>query len=52
MFIRALFYGGFFMLPWLWLVNYLLFRKYFKRRSTPPEVKWCILINNNTGEYF
>jgi presenilin enhancer 2 len=37
---RKMFYGGFFMLPWLWLVNYLLFRKYFQRRSTPPEVKW------------
>jgi len=36
---KVLFLGGFAFLPWLWIANYLLFRPYLERRSTPPGVK-------------
>lgn len=35
-----MFWGGFCLLPWLWLANFLLFRPYLARRSTPPAVHW------------
>ena len=37
---RTLFWGGFALLPWLWLANYFLLRPYLTRRTTPPEVRW------------
>jgi len=37
---KKMFIGGFFGLPWLWLVNFLLFYRYFHRRSCPDEVKF------------
>jgi presenilin enhancer 2 len=37
---KKMFYGGFLFLPWLWIVNYLLFRKDLTRQSTPEAVKW------------
>jgi hypothetical protein len=40
----TVFYGGFAFLPWLWIVNYLLFWRDLTRHSTPEAVKWCIRI--------
>mmetsp|Transcript_4739 Transcript_4739/g.5136 ORF Transcript_4739/g.5136 Transcript_4739/m.5136 type:complete len:100 (+) Transcript_4739:14-313(+) len=36
---KKLFYGGFAMLPLMWLANYLLFYPVLHKRTTPPEVK-------------
>jgi hypothetical protein len=38
---KKLYYGGFFMLPWMWLVNYFLFYGDLKKTSTPDELKKC-----------
>ena len=37
-----LFIGGFFFLPWLWLVNFWYGWEYFNKPDTPPQVKFCI----------
>lgn len=36
---KRLFIGGFFLLPFLWLVNVFYFRRYYKHPSTPEVVK-------------
>jgi len=36
---KKMYFGGYFFLPWLWMVNYLLFRPYMKRQDCPEEVK-------------
>lgn len=36
------------MLPWLWLVNVLLFFPKARLSSTHPDVKWCILFHSST----
>eukprot|EP01129_Flabellula_baltica_P017038 TRINITY_DN9318_c0_g1_i1.p1 TRINITY_DN9318_c0_g1~~TRINITY_DN9318_c0_g1_i1.p1 ORF type:complete len:109 (-),score=15.68 TRINITY_DN9318_c0_g1_i1:37-330(-) len=36
---KKMFIMGFFGLPWLWLVNFILFRHFAKKESTPGEVK-------------
>jgi hypothetical protein len=38
---RKMFIGGFFLLPWLWLVNVLLFVNKWRSPSTSADVKWC-----------
>jgi presenilin enhancer 2 len=39
---KRLFIGGFLLLPFLWLMNYLYLRKYIQRASCPPEVKFYV----------
>lgn len=36
---KRLFIAGFFLLPWLWIVNYFLFRPYQEKENCPDEVK-------------
>eukprot|EP01094_Clydonella_sp_ATCC50884_P020073 TRINITY_DN4078_c0_g1_i1.p2 TRINITY_DN4078_c0_g1~~TRINITY_DN4078_c0_g1_i1.p2 ORF type:complete len:100 (+),score=26.03 TRINITY_DN4078_c0_g1_i1:193-492(+) len=36
---RYLFIGGFFLLPWLWVVNVLFFAPFLRHPRTPAEVK-------------
>jgi len=38
---KKLYYGGFFLLPWMWLANYFLFRKDLGRLKAPEELKTC-----------
>jgi len=37
---KKMFIGGFFFLPWLWMVNFLLFRPNLSRKSCPEDLKW------------
>ncbi len=46
---RTYFIGGFFLLPWLWLMNFVYFKDWLKYSHTPAQVKWCISINSNTS---
>jgi len=39
---KKMFIGGFFLLPWLWLMNVLLFFKKYRSPSTPSDIKWYI----------
>jgi len=39
---KKMFIGGFFLLPWLWLVNVLLFFSKYRSPSTPSDIKWYI----------
>jgi len=39
---KKMFIGGFFMLPWLWLVNVLLFFPKVRAATAHPDVKWYI----------
>jgi len=39
---KKMFIGGFFFLPWLWLVNVLLFFREYRRPSTPADVKFYL----------
>lgn len=39
---RKMFYGGFALLPWLWFVNYLMFRKDLLKPTVPHELKLCM----------
>eukprot|EP00026_Physarum_polycephalum_P017050 Phypoly_transcript_18135.p1 GENE.Phypoly_transcript_18135~~Phypoly_transcript_18135.p1 ORF type:complete len:100 (+),score=6.61 Phypoly_transcript_18135:398-697(+) len=39
---KKMFIGGFFMLPWLWLVYVLLFFSKARLSTTHPDVKWYI----------
>eukprot|EP00027_Filamoeba_sp_ATCC50430_P006246 CAMPEP_0168558706 /NCGR_PEP_ID=MMETSP0413-20121227/10118_1 /TAXON_ID=136452 /ORGANISM="Filamoeba nolandi, Strain NC-AS-23-1" /LENGTH=100 /DNA_ID=CAMNT_0008589855 /DNA_START=17 /DNA_END=319 /DNA_ORIENTATION=- len=53
---KKMFIGGFFFLPWLWLVNFWYGWEYFNKPDTPSQVKfytraslagfilWCIAI--------
>jgi presenilin enhancer 2 len=36
---KRLFIGGFFLLPFLWLVNAFYFRRYYKHPATPDVVR-------------
>jgi presenilin enhancer 2 len=36
---KRLFIGGFFLLPFLWLVNAFYFRRYYKHPATPELVR-------------
>jgi presenilin enhancer 2 len=38
---RRYFYGGFFALPMLWLLNWVYFHQWLKYRHCPPSVKIC-----------
>jgi hypothetical protein len=38
---KKLYYGGFFLLPWLWFANFLLFRGDLHKRRAPEELKTC-----------
>ena len=38
---RKMFYGGCALLPWLWLVNIIYFRKLYFAEDCPPGVKKC-----------
>jgi hypothetical protein len=38
---RKMYLAGFALLPWLWMVNYLLFRKDIIRPTAPHELKVC-----------
>lgn len=38
---RKLYIGGWFLLPFLWLVNFVYFRHMAKLDSTPPDMKTC-----------
>jgi presenilin enhancer 2 len=39
---KRMFIGGFFLLPWLWLVNYIYLRKYIARPSCPPQARFYV----------
>ena len=39
---KKMWIGGFFFLPWLWLVNFLFAREYMNKANTPPMVKSCV----------
>eukprot|EP01095_Lingulamoeba_sp_RSL-Kostka_P003707 TRINITY_DN1469_c0_g1_i1.p1 TRINITY_DN1469_c0_g1~~TRINITY_DN1469_c0_g1_i1.p1 ORF type:complete len:100 (+),score=22.43 TRINITY_DN1469_c0_g1_i1:134-433(+) len=44
---KRMFIAGFFLLPWVWFVNFFYFYKYLKYNKTPKEVKqyvWLSLI--------
>lgn len=41
---RKMYIGGFFGLPWLWLVNYIYFQHTLKNEETPVELKKCKLL--------
>ncbi|PRP82057.1 hypothetical protein PROFUN_03747 [Planoprotostelium fungivorum] len=36
---KKMYIGGFFFLPWLWLVNFLFYKEYMNKPNTPPIVK-------------
>jgi hypothetical protein len=38
---RKMFYGGCALLPWLWLVNIIYFRKLYFAENCPPGVRKC-----------
>jgi len=39
---KKMFWGGFLFLPWLWVVNWLLFRAQLQKPSCPEDLKWYI----------
>eukprot|EP01113_Clastostelium_recurvatum_P048178 TRINITY_DN8716_c0_g1_i2.p1 TRINITY_DN8716_c0_g1~~TRINITY_DN8716_c0_g1_i2.p1 ORF type:complete len:100 (-),score=18.33 TRINITY_DN8716_c0_g1_i2:77-376(-) len=39
---KKMFIGGFFFLPWLWLVHILLFLREWRKSTTPADVKWYL----------
>jgi len=39
---KRMFLGGFFLLPWLWLVNWIYLRNYIKRAACPSEVRYYV----------
>jgi glucan phosphoethanolaminetransferase (alkaline phosphatase superfamily) len=49
---RRLFIGGFFMLPFLWLVNAFYFRRYYSHQSMPQVAKNCTLLIDRFVFYF
>ena len=38
---RKMFYGGCALLPWLWLVNIIYFRRLYFADDCPPGVRKC-----------
>ena len=38
---KRFFIGGFFLLPWLWLVNWIYLREALKKPNCPPEARRC-----------
>eukprot|EP01117_Protostelium_nocturnum_P009124 TRINITY_DN3268_c0_g1_i1.p1 TRINITY_DN3268_c0_g1~~TRINITY_DN3268_c0_g1_i1.p1 ORF type:complete len:140 (+),score=28.65 TRINITY_DN3268_c0_g1_i1:154-573(+) len=46
--IKKMFLGGFFFLPWLWLINALYYREYIAKpgREIPSNVKNCESISS------
>ena len=43
---RKMFYGGCALLPWLWLVNIIYFRKLYFAEDCPPGVRTCECIKH------
>lgn len=45
---RKMYLIGFWLLPWLWMVNYIMFKKDLLKASTPPQLKKCKHFSNLT----
>lgn len=43
---RKMYYAGFALLPWLWFVNYFMFRKELLKPSVPYELKVCTYLSD------
>jgi hypothetical protein len=39
---KSLFIGGFFLLPWLWFINFCFFAPFLRNPDTPTTVKICM----------
>lgn len=39
---KKMYIGGFFLLPWLWFVNFLYFRKDMNKHS---DIRYCMFIS-------
>lgn len=43
---RKMFFGGCFLLPWLWAVNAFFYRKQLRDPSIDPDVTRCTLLSS------